>query len=79
MVYVSGVLDSSVVSRVTIPVVVRDISAPVDQPQSATGNITNKREIDPLLGQCWASVVDGGQTLTQRWVIGLWNTSNSQR
>ena len=26
------------------------------------------RHIDPMLGQCWASVVDGGPTLAQRWV-----------
>ena len=26
------------------------------------------RDIDPMLDQCWASVVDGGQTLVQHWV-----------
>ena len=26
------------------------------------------RDIDPMLCQCWASVVDGGPTLAQHWV-----------
>ena len=26
------------------------------------------RDTDPLLDQCWASVVDGGPTLDQQWV-----------
>ena len=26
------------------------------------------RDIDPMLDQCWASVVDGGPTLVQHWV-----------
>ena len=29
------------------------------------------RYIDPVLDQCWASVVDGGPTLIQTWVNGL--------
>ena len=26
------------------------------------------REVTPMQGQCWASVVDAGPTLTQHWV-----------
>ena len=26
------------------------------------------RDIEPLLIQCWASVVDGGPTLNQQWL-----------
>ena len=26
------------------------------------------RGIDPMLGRCWASVEDGGPTMTQPWV-----------
>ena len=26
------------------------------------------RDIEPLLDQCWASVVDGGPTLNQQWL-----------
>ena len=26
------------------------------------------RDIEPLLVQCWASVVDGGPTLNQQWL-----------
>ena len=28
------------------------------------------RDIEPLLVQCWASVVDGGPTLNQQWLNG---------
>ena len=28
-------------------------------------------DIDPLLGQCWASVADDGPTLIQHWIDAL--------
>ena len=31
-------------------------------------NPEQARDIEPMLDQCWASVVDGGQTLIQYWV-----------
>ena len=30
------------------------------------------QDIEPLLGQCWASVVDAGPTLNQRWFNASW-------
>ena len=30
--------------------------------------IYTTRDIEPMLGQCWADVVDGGPTLTQHWL-----------
>ena len=28
--------------------------------------------IDPMLGQCWASVIDGGPELTRHWINVCW-------
>ena len=37
-------------------------------------NLTTQqtRDIDPMMDQCWASVVDGGTTLVQHWVDFSW-------
>ena len=39
----------------------------VTHPQAAD-TCQQMRGIEPMLGQCWAAVVDGGPTLTQYWV-----------
>ena len=33
----------------------------------------NTRDIQPMLGQCWAAVADGGPTLTQHWFNVSWD------
>ena len=32
----------------------------------------NRRDVEPMLGQCWADVGDGGPALTRHWFIVCW-------
>ena len=46
----------------------RHVEPPEHQPHGTT---QQRRYINPMLVQCWASVVDGGPTLDQHWVSSI--------
>ena len=45
----------------------------VNQHSNAAVSNQQTRYIDPMLGECWGDVRDGGPTITQHWVnVSCW-------